>query len=283
MSDLANVKELLNTGLGTEGSLLIEKKIHEQLIQEVDKNLIPRELAKFVVGPSQVPGSSYDINLQTANTGAVRLVAEGAGFVLDNAEYTSVNVLPLKYGALLRITRELMEDAKWPILQDQLATFGRRMAENENSLVIAQLDTAANTVSAGATVLPTHWTQAMQYVEESDFEANTVVAGNEVITDIRNTDTFVNANMAGNDDIQSTGFKGVVYGMRVYRASSNAGMTKTSAYVFDRTQAYCIVEKRTYTVENFEVPTHDMSAAAISQRIAVKALRTSAICKITSS
>jgi N4-gp56 family major capsid protein len=283
MSELQHVKELLNTGSGTEGSLLIEKTIHATLISEVDKNLIPRDLAAVYVGPSAISGSSYDFNLEVPNTGDVRLTAEGAAYFMDNADYTSVNVRPLKYGVVLRITRELMEDSKFPILQNQLMTFGRRMAENENSLVIAALDGAANTQAAGAAVTPLDITSMQTYLEENDYEMTDLLVGNEVLRDIRNIDTFVEANKAGDNEILQTGFKGVLYGARVHRVSTNAGMTTTSAYGLDRRQAYAIVEKRTYTTEGFEVPTHDMSAAVLSQRVAVALLRSSAVCKLTSS
>ncbi|KKL81188.1 hypothetical protein LCGC14_1997320, partial [marine sediment metagenome] len=64
-------------------------------------------------------------------------------------------------------------------------------------------------------------------------------------------------------------------------AGTNA--VATSAYIFDRSQAYLIAIKRDLTVENFDLPTYDMQGAAVTQRIDVKALRTNAISKITSS
>lgn len=283
MADLHYVKELLNTGTGTEGSLLIEKQIHDVLISEVDKNLIPRDLAAVYVGPDAIKGSSYDFDLQVPSTGSVRLTAEGAAYFMDNGEYTSVNVRPLKYGVVLRITRELMEDSKFPILANQMEIFGRRMAENENSLVITALDGAANTQAAGASVTPLDITSAQTYLEEADFEFTDLIVGNEVMRDIRNVDTFSEVNKSGSDEVLRTGLKGVLYGARVHRVSTNAGMTTTSGYALDRRQAYAIAEKRTYTTEGFEVPTHDMSAAALSQRIAVVLLRSTAVCKITSS
>lgn len=283
MNDIPLVKELLNTGLGTEGSLLIERTVHSVLIGEVEKNLLPRDLAAVYVGPSAIKGSSYDFNLEIPRTGSVRLTAEGAAYFLDQGDYTVVNVRPLKYGVILRITRELIEDSKFDIMSNQMATFGRRMAENENGLVITALDGASTTVSAGASITPLDLTTLQFNLEENDFEMTDLVVGNEVMRDIRNIDTYVEADKSGNTDILSTGFRGIVYGARVHRVSSNAGMTKTSAYAFDRRQAYAIAEKRTYTTEGFDIPSHDMSAAALSQRIAVVLLRSTAVSKLTSS
>lgn len=284
MTEMNMITELLQTSIGTQGQLLIPRKIHDTLIQETEKMLIPRSEAAFVVGPAQIPGSSYDIDFTTANTLKVREVGEGAEIVLSDAEYTTSNVRPKKYGVNIRITRELMEDAKWNMLQLNVQLAGKRLAENENSLIISSaLDSAANTVSGGAAITIANITRAMQYLEDSDFKPTTLFVGNEVLNDLRNIDTFVEANKVGNTEMLSRGFLGVIYGLNVIQVSTNAGMTTTSSYVTDKSQAYCIVEKRPITVEGFTLPTFDMEGTAVTQRIAVAALRTSAIAKITTS
>jgi len=280
---LQTIHELLNTGKGTEGSLLIVKKIHDTMVGESEKDLIPRTEARLVHLPGSIPGSSLDIDRVTENTLSVREIPQATEIPIDEMEYSSVNVKPLKYGVGIRITRELMEDAKWNILQQQVSMVSKRMAEKENELVIAQLDTAANTVSGGASVTIANITRAMQYLEDDDKEATTYLIGKEVVYDIRNIDTFVEADKAGNTDILRTGFVGTVYGMRVHKVSTNAGMTTTSSYVIDKNWAYDIVIKRPLTVEGFNLPAYDMEAASVTMRMAAKAIRTSAMCKITSS
>jgi HK97 family phage major capsid protein len=286
MAEMKYLKELLNTGVATEGSLLIVKKIHDTLIQETEKRLLPRSEAAFVVGPSAIPGSSYDVDLETPNTLNVREIAEGADVGIDQQTYTTVNVRPVKYGVSIRITKELMEDAKWNLLERNIMIAGKRLAENENSLVLQQLDTAANTVSGGAAITIANLTRAMQYLEDSDFEPTTLAVGNEVLNDLRNIDTFVEFQKVGNTEMLQRGFIGTLYGMNVMRFSTNAAPSSTYskyAYVFDKNQAYCIVEKRPVMIEKFDLPSNDMSAAVVTQRLAVKALRTSAICNITTS
>src|SRR3990167_2693824 len=92
MSELKFVKELLNTGLGTEGQLLIPRKIHDALIEEVDKVLIPRSEAALYFGPANIPGSSADVDLITQNKMDVRVEAEGAEIPLAQKEYTSTTL-----------------------------------------------------------------------------------------------------------------------------------------------------------------------------------------------
>ncbi len=281
MTELNYVQELLGTGLGTEGELLIPRKIHDTIIEEVDKALIPRSEAAMYIPPSGIPGSSYDINLITPNTMSVRVVPEAAEIPIDQVSYELINVRPIKYGVALRITRELLEDAKWNLLQHNISYIGKRFAENENTLVIAQLDTAANTVTGGAAITIANLTRGIQYLHDSDYTPTTLFIGMEVLNDLQNIDTFVEANKVGNTDMLKRGFLGTVYGLNVIKVSTNAGMTTTTSYITDKAEAYAIVEKRTITIENFELPSFDMSAAAATTRIAVKTLRTSAICKIT--
>lgn len=282
MAEMKYVKEFLTTGTGTEGSLLIEKEIYGTLIGEVEKALIPRELAALVFGPEAIPGSSIDVDLEDPNTFDVRQIGEGAAIYVDNVGYSSFNMKPVKYGVSVRITREMVEDGKWNLIQRHIMLAGKRMAENENSLVVSDaLDNAGNTVAGGAAITIANITRAMQYLEDLDYAPTDFVVGMEVLNDLRNIDTFVEANKSGDVEMIKRGFRGVVFGMLVHAVSTNAGMTATSSYVLDRTQAYAIAEKRRFTVENFDLPTHDMSAAAITCRVKVRHIRANAIAKIT--
>ena len=279
---MEHIKQFLDTGVGTEGQLLIPRKIFDVLIPEVEKILIPRSEAAIFVGPSGIPGSSIDIDLVVENTMDVREIAEGSDIYLDNQEYTSFNLKPKKYGVTIRITRELMEDSKFELLRSNVAMAGRRLAENENSLVITDaLDNADNTVVGGAAVTIANITRAMQHLEDADYTPTSFFVGNEMLNDLRNIDTFVEANKVGNTDMIQRGFQGTLYGLNVMRVSTNAGMTTTTGYVTDKSKAYVIAEKRPMSVENFELPSFDMSAAAVTQRIAIRHLRSAAIAKIT--
>ncbi len=283
MNDFKYVKEFLSTAKGTEGSLLIVKKIYDTLIGEVQKALIPRSEAAFYLGPGDIPGSSVDVDLETPDTLKIRALGEFSEAPMDTPSYTTFNVKPIKYGVALRITREMMEDGKWNLIQRNIARAGKRMAENETSLIITQLDSASNTVSGGAAITVANITRAMQYLEDADYEATTYLVGMEVANDIRNIDTFAEADKHGSNEMQIRGFLGVIYAMRVYKVSTNAGMTTTSSYVFDRAQGYLIAEKRPVTVEDFALPLLDSNGCVITQRLKMRYVRAEAIAKVTTS
>jgi len=280
---MKTINEVLNTGIGTEGQLLIPRKMHDQIIGEVEKRLIPRSEAALYIGPSGIPGSSYDVDFEDEDSLNIRMVGEGSEFIIANSEYTSTNYKPLKYGIAIRITREMMEDSKWDLLARNIKTTGKRISENENRLVITALDGAANTIAGGATVTLGNMTRGMQYIEDADMEATTIIVGNEVMTDIRNIDTFVEVNKSGSNEMLTRGTKGILLGMKVVRVSTNAGMTTTSAYIIDNEEAYIIIEKRPVSIEGFKLEIFDMEGAVVSQRITAGLLKSAAVCKITSS
>ncbi len=286
MAEMNHIKELLSTNIATEGSLLIVKKIHDKLVEEVNKRLIPRTEAALVIGPSGIPSSSVDVDREDPNTLKVRETAEGADIVVDNQSYDSVNIKPRKYAVGIRITREMLEDGKWNLLERNIRTAGKRFAENETNLILTQLDSAATTNSGGATFTISDLTTSMQDLEDKDYNPTTMLIGNEVLNDLRNIDTFTEADKLGSREMLSTGFVGTLYGLNVMRFSTNAAPSTTYskyAYVYDKEEAYYIVEKRPVAVERFELPSNDMSAASLTHRIAVQIIRTEAVSRTTTS
>lgn len=280
------IQEYISTADGTAGTLLIPKLIMPMLVEEVNKTLIPRELAKFV--RTGFEGSSFSVDLETANTLTLREVGEGAEIPMDARGFTSVTFTPVKYGVAIRITREMTEDSQFDVLQSNIRAAGKRFAENETKLILSALDGTANDITGGAAATIANITTGMQNVEDSDFTPTDLIVGNEFLNDLRNIDTFVEADKAGNTEMLQRGFLGKIYGLNVIRFSTSSTATPSTShkkygYVIDRSQCYGIGIKRDITVENFNMPSFDMQGAAITQRIDVKLLRSSAVSRITTS
>src|SRR3990167_2025028 len=192
------INEYISTADGSAGTLLIPKLIMPALIEEVEKTLIPRELAAQVWGPTAIKGSSFTVNLETPRTLSIREVGEGAESPLDAISFETVTYTPVKYGVAIRITREMIEDSQFELFQRNISTAGRRFAENETKLILTALDGANTSVSGGASVTIANITTAMLNVEDQDYVSTDILCGNEIIYDLRNIDSFVEANKAGN-------------------------------------------------------------------------------------
>jgi len=287
MAKLAKINEYISTADATAGTLLIPKLILPVMIEEVEKTLIPREMAAQMWGPTQIQGSSFTVNLEDPDTLDLRRIEEGAEAPLDNIGYATVTYTPAKYGVAIRITREMMEDSQFELLQRNIRIAGRRFAENETKLILTALDGANSTITGGAAFTIANLTEAMMNIESESFTPTDVLIGYEVLQDLRNIDTFVEADKAGDTEMLRRGFRGTLFGLNVAlfddKASPTAGTYKKYAYVIDRSQAYGIAIARDITVENFTLPTFDMEGAVITQRIAVELLRSKAVSKITTS
>lgn len=284
--NLQNLKEYINTGNGTAGTLLIPTKIYGTLIEETDKALIPRDFAALYLGPNEIPGSSVSINLNTPNTLNVDVVGEGAEVPMDALAQTSITITPLKYGKGIRITKEMMEDSQFSLLQQNVKALGKRFAENETKLIITALDGAGTTQAGGAAIVLSDITAALLGLEDNDYIGRKMLVGNEVANDMRLIDTFAEADKFGNRDMMDRGFIGRIYGSDVFRFSTTAAPSSTYskyAYIFDNEQAYAIAEKRKISIENIKLPLYDMEGAIATQRIAVSLLRAYAVAKITTS
>src|SRR3990167_239806 len=125
------IQELLQTRLGTEGSLLIPRKIYDVLWEQAEKALIGRQFAAFIIGPDGVPGSSFDLNLADVDSMTVYRTSEGAGIPIDIPSFANINVVPRKYAVRPMITREMLEDAKGNGLEFSGRLAATEMAENE--------------------------------------------------------------------------------------------------------------------------------------------------------
>lgn len=278
---MKSIQELLTTGAGTEGQLLIPRKIYATLIAAVQKKLLPRELAAIRVGRTGIPGSSLDVDLEDVDSMAVYKVAEGAGIPFKVQTYTSFNIKPAKYGVRPNITTEMIEDSKFPLLKRNIEKAGTKMAENETSIIVSDaLANGTNTVAGSGAATISNITRAVQYLEDADHEATDIIVGPEFATDLRNIDTFTEANKYGSNEMMKNGFIGDIFGMKVYRVSGNL-MTSSTAYVIDRNDAYLIAEKRPVTVKNYDEVSRDLSGSVVTQRIAARHLRADAICIIT--
>lgn len=287
MASFTRIKEYLSTDDGSAGTLLIPQLILPTMQEDQKKNLLDRSLAKWVLGPAQLAGhgGSFNYNQTVRNTGRVREMGEGAEATLDTQDYQTVTFTFTKYGVAVRITREMMEDSQFELFRSNIAAMGRRFAENETSLVLSALDGASTTVTGGAAITIANIAQAMFNVENNDYVPTDLIVGNEVLQDLRQIDTFAEADKWGDTSSYArTGFVGRIYGLNVHRFSSNAAPATTHArraYVIDRMEAYGIAIKRDITVENYTLPTFDMEGAVITQRIDVRLLRDEAVGLIT--
>jgi len=279
---VSDYKDAFSSSAGSAGgSYLIPRTLFKELIADVKKRLVWRALAARVIGPASIPGSSLVLTLQTKDSMNVARVGEGAEVPLDVESYSSVTITPPKYGVRIGISKEMIEDSQWDVMALQLQTAAYELADNEDSLVITELDTASGetggtrVANSNATLPLTDITAAIQGLEEEYHTATDMVVGVEVANDMRNVDEF-NSKDYGNLSIQDR-FIGKLWGMNVI-VSHN--VSAKYAYIIDRDHAFVIVEKRPITIERYFDAARDSSYAVVTQRVAAQYLRPGAVARI---
>ena len=281
------IQEYITRDTGVAGTLLLPKLILPILFDEADKHLIPKELAMSYTTASQNKhqGPSWTLNEVEPNSMDIFEVGDGGEIPMSAIDFETVTMEPVKYGVSVRITREMMEDSQFDLFNINIKYAGKRFAEKETELIITELHSTTNAVTGGAAVTVANFAEGMNYLERYDYTPTDTLIGDEVLQDMRNIDTFVEADKAGNTEMIKTGFLGTLFGMKCARFSRNATSAPTTyckyAYIIDRANSYAVAYKRDITVENFDLPTYDMQGASITMRLDVESVRDYATCEIT--
>jgi len=261
----------------------IESEIYGKLIDAVKAKLIGTNLLALRIGPGSIPGSSIDVDLWDRNVVKVHKVGEAAEVPIEVGTVSTFNLKPEKYGLRPLITKEMQEDGKFDLMEYNLREAGYQMARKLDSLIMAQIEAgdsaAGNTVSGGAAITVANINEAIYNLESNDYTPTDFIVSPAVAMDIRNIDTFVEADKAGITN-PSQGLIGKIFGMRVWQTTQ---ATANYAYVIDKNHALCMAEKRPITIERYNDVTRDLSGVVITARWKVRYLRAAANVVITTS
>jgi HK97 family phage major capsid protein len=279
--------DFAGTANGTGTNYTIPRTLLGEVINAVRKQLVLRGLAARVFGPSSIPGRTLVIPIQaeivsTTTEMLVDRIAEGAEIDMGNTSFTTITLTPVKYGVRIGATKEMQEDGILDLLSYHAELAGYEFANNEETLIVSQLDSAASASShtvanSNATLPISDITAAMQQLETDNYMPTHILVGAEVANDLRNIDTFVEADKSGvNNPTQR--MIGTIFGMKVIVTNS---VSAKLAYVIDANHAFVIGEKRPVTMERYNDFARDSEFVVCTQRIAVGYLRANAVSEIT--
>ena len=298
---MAKLREALTRGVESE---LIESELYGTIIDSVEPALVGTQVLALRFTPADIPGSSIDVPLNTTANMKVDMIAEGAEFRKDRAAAVSFNLKPAKYGIDCQITKEITEDAKFPMLEWNLKEAGRAMAKKLDELILDQIPTAAaltdttgstygevmaatRVVTGSTAVTLANISTALTNCKKLNYQPDYLLVCPAVADDLRNIDTFHEADKSGSREMFERGMIGRIMGMRVIESpqvqNTTDGDSYNYAYVVDSRHALCLAEKRPITVERYNQVNVDLIGLAISARWATRYLRPGACAAITSS
>jgi len=278
---MKSLQELANDGILFNAS-------ETELVKQNLFNIIKDASVKSVVGRNVVQvvpmtqGSTLDWVLADKTSTIVRKVAEGAEIPIDVESYTKVSVTPEKYGVRLAITKEMIEDANWPLIERNLKEAGRQMAYKEDGIIFdafndgttgfaAQSGHAFNSASTELGI--SDIVEGMRLVEIQDYQPNTMICHPTQLAELRQIDTFVEADKVGDRSTFEKGWAGKVFGLDTVFSTI---LTANRVHVLDKNEAGVLVVRRPLTVENWREPLRDLENASVTQRMAARVLRAGA-------
>jgi HK97 family phage major capsid protein len=271
------LQELMTTTTEPE---MIPSQIYNTVIEAVKDKLIGTNLLALRIGSDGIPGSSVDVVTQDVNSMTVSTLAEGQEVPISTEAVSTFNLKPVKYGMRPLITKEMIEDNKWDIIQRNLTESGYAMARKLDSLIMAQIEAgnsaASHTVSGGAAITLANIVTGMYNLEYDGYTPSDFVISAAIAQDIRQINTFVEADKAGITN-PSKSLIGTIYGMRVWQTNM---VTADYAYIIDKDHALLLAEKRPITVEKYNDVTRDLSGVVLTARWVARYLRANACCVI---
>lgn len=241
--------------------------IYRTIIDAVKTDLISTNLIARRFGPGDIPGSNINIIKQTKNQLAVSEVGEAQEIPISVDKVFSFATDIRKYGVRPLITREMQEDSLFNLIEANLREAGYQFARKIDALAFTRARAGAgNTVTGGAAITVANIVSAINNLESNDYKATDYVVGASVAQDLRNIDTFVEANKAGVSD-PSNSLIGTIFGMKVWQ--TNQLPNATDSLVIDRRWAMYMAEKRPLTIERYNDVIRQLDGIVLSARLDV--------------
>ena len=263
---MRTLKEILTRSSEPE---IVPSEIYDRVIEAARKKLIGTQLLALRVGPESIPGKTLTVVTQTVDSIVVHKVNEGAEVPIDVEAYSSFTVTPDKYGVRPVITKEMIEDGQFDVVQRNIEYAGYKMAEKLDALILEQSESGSDAtggggaVSGGAAITIANIAEAMYNLENGGYTPTDFIVGPATAQDMRQIAEFVHADKSGVTNI-SQSLIGTIFGMKVW-VSRNIN-NSLYAYVIDRDWALMLGEKRPITIEKYDDVTKDLSGIVFTAR-----------------
>lgn len=285
---MKSIEELANEGmlLYDWESELVKQQLYDVIKEASIEARIGRQLVDVI--PMKT-GTTLDFILADKDSLEFRRVAEGALIPIDVEAYTKVSVTPKKWGTHVMVSREIQEDANWDVIKRNLRQVGREAGVREDFVIFEAFNDSTNgfpsennRTSAGTELSIADIVNGMYDVEENDYNPNVMVIHPKQVSELRQIDTFVEADKVGSRATFEKGFVGRIFGMDVVISRSCwFGGSTEYAWILDTREAGVLVLRRPLTMKTYEIPERDAIGVACTFRAEARAVRPKAGCRIT--
>jgi len=278
------VKTLLQAEDINETTLL-----QEEVIKKIYEGAQPARCVRDVF-PIQKT-DSYKVRFVLGSSGAyASKVAEGGAFPIDEASYSKVDVEVEKYGLRGLITKEMIDDGLFNVVEHQLKWAGYVMENTLNQRVLdkllSELDGCTDVDPAGTHLAVTDIATAIGRVKEKNWIPDTLITHPSAEAYLLSDSNLVYVSYAGTEAGLREGSIGTrLLGLKPYTLSVSTSDDVTqswdgtdasghyNALVLDSQNTAIIAMRDDITVERYDDPIHDLEGIIVKMRFGVGLLR----------
>jgi len=252
----------------------VTAKVLDTVWEAAKPNLIGRQLTVVIAQDAPI------IKIPRAKLTRAYEVAEGAEIPIDAQEYDNITLTPKKYGVRPVISREMVEDAAWDVIEYQLAEAARAMADIETEKIITQMIAdAGNSVTAenAGTLAYADVVNILKEILIDGYQPDVLAVHPSELADLLKDTAIQKAVEWGGEPVAPTGKVATLLGMRVLVSTK---VPSGTALAVDSKHAGVLFIRRDITAEDYEDPVKDLAGIALTARWAYATLRAEAIGKI---
>lgn len=276
-------RELLLTE-GIEGSTLVQSEMYRTVVEGAE----PQKCFRNVIPSVKMTSNSMTVPLGETGSYASE-VGEGAEIPLATQDYGSRTLSVKKYGVRPVITKEMIEDSQFGLVELEARKAGYKIENTFNQKWLTTLlDNAGNEHdTAGSNQGIKAVAAAIALNKIDGFESTHLIVSPGMEGSVLGE--FVPNSYYGTQDVMA-GRWPEMCGLKVdVCGATDASATYTWAYAADSNIGGLVIDaynagltgmRRDLTIEEYDDPIHDLKGMSVTMRFAYSYLHANAICRI---
>jgi HK97 family phage major capsid protein len=245
---------------------LLPDVVYDEIIEEA----LPKRIGRSICDYQRVTEGDQIRVIKEGTWPGVAKVAEGAEIPLSGVTYDQITVTFDKYGYRFGFTREMLEDADFPLMRRWSRKVGQKMGLKETAVILSGLVDNAGFKEGGGGAI---WSGSRpvndilkwkRKLEENDRNPDALVLSPRLFQLLLQTDEVRHAEKFGSRDPITKQLVPNIYGLDVYVTS----MLPSGTGLILEKDASILFERRPITVERNTKPEQDTEEIVVTQRYA---------------
>jgi len=262
---------------------LLQEEVLKKVVEGAEPAVCFRDILPII------KTDSYSVRVVKSTGGEyAEDIAEGGVIPVNTTELSKVDITINKIGTRPLITKEVIEDALFDIVEIELEKAGRRMENKLNRDCLYEILSGITTTDTDPATdnyfKVSDIATALKKVKTENFTPDTIVMHPHAEGLLLQDSNLVYVAYAGGDQTLRTGKIPTLLGLKPYTCSVTTGSTSYywddtdsashyMALVIDSKNMAYIGMRRDLTVERYEDPIHDLEGISVTMRYGVKTIQ----------